>query len=162
MISKRNKIKDMYIKGIPIATICVTLNMTKANFYYHKNKDLEKGISWDDKKYINSKNTVNLKADEEDFLNTLIYEFKNEMIEIQKIENPVEKLEALNKYVPVYYKLKIPNKSDCKAKYIEIATKVIYSLSELAISQENTQVANFLSKNSETIIEAIIKDKSIK
>ena len=133
----------MYIKGIPIDTICTTLDIARATFYYHKNKDKKAGISWDDKRYINTKNMIDLEGDEEDFINTLAYEFKEAINDIKKLEDPVKKIEILAQYVSAYYKLKIPAKNDCKAKYVEIATKVIYSLSQLAITQDNKKVVKF-------------------
>jgi len=152
----------MFIKGVPVATICTSLNIAKATFYYHKNKDKAKNISWDDKRYINTKNMINLENDEEDFINTLSYEFKKAITQIKELEDPVEKIEILSKYVSAYYKLKIPAKNDCKAKFVEIATKVIYGLSRLALSQDNEKVVQFLSKNTENIIESIIANRSIK
>lgn len=160
-MSKTKRIRDMYIKNIPIDVLCKTLGISRGTFYYHKAKDLEKGISWDNRKMIKDTNIKDLEDDEKEFIGLLTFEFKKALEEIRKIKSPESKLESLSKYVLTYYKLKVPKKDDCKVKFVQVATKVIYELANLAQKQKNKKVIEFLSNNEEIIIEAIITNKKL-
>lgn len=153
------QLKNYYIDGVPVTEICTALNITRETFYYWKKKWEDAGTDIDDLRLANLRSARNLAEKESEFLSTLISTFEAGLEKLEEIENPEKRLEAISKYVTVYYKLKAPKKIDCKQQVIEAVTDTIQTLAELAMELENVHVVQFLHENSTEIINRTLSKK---
>lgn len=154
---EKEQLKQWYIDGMPVSDICTALGISRDAFYYHKNKFAKQGIDLEELRLANLRSKKNLEQKETEFLNTLIIAFESGIKEIEKIEDPAQKLEVLAKYVNTYYKLKAPKEIDCRQQVIEAISRTIYEISQLAIDKEEHDVVQFLHKYSNEIIERTMR-----
>ena len=159
-LDKREKARKFYVNdGYSVGDIATALNVKRQTVYYYKSSDLEKGIDWDELKYIETLNPKDTHDKEKMFLTVLIQEFNKALVELQdsEVENKLQKLEQFAK---TYYRLKVPDKeTGKKLKKDDIAKDVIKKIVSIAVDQENLEVAQFLSDHSETIVQEILKDE---
>ena len=159
-MTKKDKAKKFYIEDDKsVADIAVALNINKNTVYYYKNSDFKKGIDWDELRYISTLNPEGTQDKEKIFLSVLIKEFDKALIDLAQsdIEKKLLKLES---FARTYYKLKIPdNKTDVKVQKTQIIKEVILKLINIAMQQDNKKVAEFLSHNSDEIIEDLLKSE---
>ncbi|ANV98295.1 hypothetical protein BBW65_07050 [Helicobacter enhydrae] len=155
MNPQRQEIKNAYLKGKEISSICTLFDITRSTFYYHKKKAKEAGDDWDEAFLREKRGEEEIKASEEYFLATLIASFEKALLEGA---NP--SLEKLNKYAQTYWKLKAPKNDDefkLKDKLREKAELTIKELAHLALELEQKEVIDFLSTHHEEIIKRVFK-----
>lgn len=155
----REKIKEAYLNEMSIEDICTTLNITRANFYYHKKEDLKRGINWDILALNKERDTESIREKEARFLKTLITSFEKFIEKSEELEP--ETIEKLHKYATTYWRLKSPQQNDVFASRKEredIARKAIEGIANLALQEKNQAVVQFLSANAEQIIQTIFKE----
>lgn len=153
-----DEIKQMYIKGMNITDIASALNITRQTIYRYKSRDEQDGVFWDELKLQASRDVGDIKLKEAIFINTLISSF-DKFIQKANDENDglsEQVLEKLNSYAKTYWSLKAPMKLDEKALTLDTAKKVIKKIADLALLQKDTQVVEFLSKNSDQIIKQVL------
>ena len=155
-MTKHQHSKELYIKGMSISDIARTLCITRATIYAYRKKDLEAGVEWDDLALANARDVSGVKMSEKEFLTTLIKSFESALETIGDKE-PIEKLQILKEFSTTYYKLKAPIKTDCKSQVLDAITKTIYEISQIALEENDTTVANFLSTKADIIINRTIK-----
>lgn len=148
------QIKDLYLQNKSITEIASLLSVTRQTIYARKRADYKNGIDWDELALANARDLSGVKMSEKEFLNTLIRNFENAFSEADDLPL-AEKLLLLKEYSATYYKLKAPMKTDCKSQVLDAISATIYKISEFALSQNNKAVIEFLSANSDKIIEAI-------
>lgn len=153
---KHEEIKKLYIEGASISDIATLTNTTRQTIYRYKKKDLEAGVDWDALALANSRDLKNVKLSEEAFLNSLILSYEDAFKELANL-TPQEQLQVLKDYSSMYYKLKAPLKSDCKSQVASAITNTIYELSQIALSQDNNCVVEFLSQNSDFIVQKVLR-----
>ena len=154
---KKKLAREQYISGKAPSDIALSLGVTRTTIYNYKASDLKDGIDWDELKYLKVTDIKDLEKKEKEFLYTLVKSFEEALSDIQTLTDPKEKLKLLTQYASTYYKLKIPNKEDCKIKKAEIASKTIYTISDLALKTQNDETISFLSQNADEIIQAVIR-----
>ena len=157
-MGKREVYKELYISGRSALEIASAMGVTEQNVYYHKKTDLKKGIDWDTLRIAKITDIKDIKEKETAFLSLLLHNYE-ESIESLKDLNPIQRLDALKKYATAYYKLKAPKDNDVKIDKIRVAQDVITQIAQIAIDTDSNQVVEFLSKNSDLLIESIIKRK---
>lgn len=88
---KKQLAKDMYIKeNKSIEDICVALGISRASFYYYKNRDkTQNQIDWDELKLINAYDKKPTVENEKVFLSTLIIEFEKALEEFKESETRI-------------------------------------------------------------------------
>jgi len=153
--------KNMYIKeNKSIEDICIALGVSRATFYYYKNKDQKDfNISWDELKLINAYDKKPTIENEKIFLSTLILEFEKTLQQF-KDENAEDKLKKLEQFARTYYKLKIPQgKTALKFNKVDILKEFLTKLIDIALKQNHKEVANFLSANSNFIVDELLKNE---
>jgi len=158
-MEKREKARKFFVDdGYGVGDIAKALNIQRATIYYYKKTDLEKGIDWDELRYIATLNPEDTHDKEKMFLSVLIQEFNKALIELKNSEVE-DKLYKLEQFAKTYYRLKVPDKeTGKKLKKDDIAKDVIKKIVALAVDQENMEVAEFLKDNAETIVEDIISN----
>lgn len=154
---QKEQLKNFYIEGKTITDICASLNISRDAFYYHKKKALEKGDDWEEKRLATLRSAQNLEKKETEFLNTLITAFDNALHEIEKIEDPQQKLDTLTKYVKAYYQLKAPKEQSSRQQILEAITQTIYEISQMALEHEAQEVVSFLHENAQSIMDRVLK-----
>lgn len=159
-MTKKEKAKKFYVEDEKsVADIATALNVKKGTVYYYKKSDLEKGIDWDELRYIATLNPEDTHDKEKIFLSVLIKQFDKALVDLAN-SDLIEKLELIEGYAKTYYKLKIPdNKTDVKVQKTQVVKEVITKIINIAISENHTQVAQFLSDNSDTIMEDLLKSE---
>lgn len=160
-MGKRESIKKLYIQGVEIENICTTFNITRANFYYHKNADLKKGINWDSLLLESKRDVSSIKDKEAVFIATLIQSFENFIQKSKENELNPEVLTKLHQYAQTYWRLKAPKNDEfsMEQKLLETAKGVIEQISLIALEENNTIVCEFLSQNAQKIINKVFKGK---
>ncbi|MEY4504490.1 MAG: hypothetical protein RL154_784 [Pseudomonadota bacterium] len=149
------QIKTLYLENKSVTEIASLLSVTRQTIYARKKADYKNGIDWDELALANARDLSGVKMSEKEFLNTLIRSFENALEGLDDLE-PEKKLVLLKEYSTTYYKLKAPIKTDCKSQVLDAITTVIYKISEFALEQNNKEVINFLSANSDKIIEKVL------
>jgi len=156
---KSNKpiIKKLYIdKGLGDTEIATRLNITRGTVSYHKKKDKDAGIDWDEikaaKQYNNLTSTENFEKDQQQFLTTLFNAFEKEKENIEKIEDPAERLTKLNAFASNYYKLKRPSVNDCKGVADKAARLALETIIDFSEQHDKNQVIDFLAEHFEDIV----------
>lgn len=158
----RESIKAQYIQGVDMQSICTTHNISRANFYYHKNADLKKGINWDILALNAKRDGQDIKDKEAMFLSTLISSFENFIQKSKENGLSPEALDKLHQYAQTYWRLKAPKNDEfsLKSKLIATARDTINEIANIALKENNEIVADFLAKNADTIINKVFKDKN--
>jgi len=152
------RLRRSYVEGKSVQDICMSEGISRAAFYYHKNKEKAAGIDWDELRLANINDPVYEEQNEKRFLATLIKAFEKELETLDAEPKEVdEKLEILTKYANTYYRLKSPKSKDCKMARIEAARDVLYDLGKLALEKEEPSVSEFLSANADLIINSILR-----
>lgn len=157
--NKRDSIKEQYVQGVDIADICTTHNISRANFYYHKNADLKKGIDWDILALHSKRDETDIKNKEAVFLNTLIQSFEKFIQKSDENELAPEAIAKLHQYATTYWRLKAPKNDEfsLNQRLIACAKDTIEQISHIALEENNTIVCEFLAKNAEKIINKVFK-----
>lgn len=157
-MTKKEKSKKFYVEDDKsVADIATALNITKGAVYYHKKSDLDKGVDWDELRYIASLDPKDTQDKEKIFLSVLIKQFDKALVDLAE-SDLIEKLELIEGYAKTYYKLKIPDsKIDAKVQKTQVVKDVITKIINIAIQNNNQQVAEFLSANSDEIMESLLK-----
>lgn len=155
-MTKHERCKQLYIDGHSISSIATAVGVSRATVYNYKSEDLKKSIEWDELKYIKQTNATATKDDEKRFLGTLIQNFENAMASLEEIEEPEKRLTILTKFINAYYKIKSPNKGDCKGAKASGASEAVYAISQLAMESDNLSVVNFLSEYHDVVIERVL------
>lgn len=158
---KKQLAKDMYIKeNKSIEDICLALGISRASFYYYKNKDkTENKSDWDELKLINAYDKKPTIENEKIFLTTLILEFEKALEEFKDDESE-DKLKKLERFASSYYKLKMPQgKIATNVKKIDILQEFLKKLVDIAVEENHIEVANFLSQNASKIVDELLKDE---
>lgn len=155
--TKKQMIKKLYIDGKTIGEICTACGVSRATVYNHKKRDLEEGIDWDDIAFSKAIDPSGVRLNEKEFLTTLIRSFEEALKSLDDIEDPTKRLALLKEYANSYYKLKAPLKNDCKSAVLDAVSKTIYTLSQIALEDDNKAVVEFLSFNAQKIIEQVMK-----
>lgn len=155
----REKIKALYLNGTDINDICVSLGITRTNFYYHKNADLKKGCDWDALALNAVRDESSIKEREANFLKTLISSFEKFIAKSDELDERV--LEKLHQYAQTYWRLKAPKNDEfsMQSKLEAVAKETIEGIAKLALEEQNVVVAEFLARNADEIIKRIFKDK---
>lgn len=156
----REKIKNLYLNGTDINDICVSLGITRTNFYYHKNADLKKGCDWDALALNAVRDSSSIKEREANFLKTLISSFEKFIGKSDELDERV--LEKLHQYAQTYWRLKAPTKNDefsLNARFQQIARDTIEGIAQIALAQNNKAVVEFLAQNADEIIKTALKAK---
>jgi hypothetical protein len=152
---KKQHIKQLYIEGKKINDICLSLNITRQTLHRYKKEDAKKGINWDELAYQKSADIADMANREKEFLAHLIKSFEQELEKLDAIEDPVKRLETLDKYVKSYYRIKAPIKTDCRVQVFEALSLLLREMGALATNKENKEVIGFLSENSDFLIEKV-------
>lgn len=155
--AKKQTIKKLYCDGKTIAEICAITGVSRATVYNYKKRDFSDGIDWDDIAFSKAIDPNGVRLNEKEFLTTLIRSFEEALKKLDDIEDPAKKLALLKEYANSYYKLKAPLKNDCKSAVLESITKTIYTLSQIALDEDNKAIVDFLSGNAEKIIEQVMR-----
>lgn len=155
--TKKYAVKKLFLEGKTISFIATALSVSRATIYTYKKEDYNAGIDWDELAFASAIDPSGTKLNEKEFLTTLIKEFENALKGLDTLENPAEKLKLLNTYASSYYRLKAPMKNDCKSAVLEASGKAIYAISQLALENDAKETLTFLSKNSDRIIEMVLK-----
>lgn len=153
--TQTQEIKNAYLSGKEVSSICMLFNITRSTFYYQKKKARENGDDWDGELLREKRDDEEIRASEEYFLATLIDSFEKAL---QEDGNP--SLEKLNKYAQTYWKLKAPKNDDefkLKDRLREKAEATIKSIANLALELQESEVIEFLSNNHEEIIKRVFK-----
>lgn len=157
---KKQLAKDMYIKeNKSIEDICVALGISRASFYYYKNRDkTQNQIDWDELKLINAYDKKPTVENEKVFLSTLIIEFEKALEEFKESETE-DKLKKLERFASSYYKLKMPQgKIAVSIKKIDVLQEFLKKLVDIAVENNHIEVANFLSENASKIVDDLLKE----
>jgi transposase-like protein len=155
--TKKHTVKKLFIEGKTISFIATALGISRATIYVYKKEDFENGIDWDELSFAQAIDPSGTKLNEKEFLATLIRQFEEALKDLDKLEDPSDKLNLLNEYAKSYYRLKAPLKNDCKSAVLEASSKTIYTISQLALENDAKETLTFLSQNSDKIIEAVLK-----
>lgn len=146
------EIKEAYLSGKDIASICTLFNITRSTFYYQKRKAKENGDDWDLDLLREARE--DLKVSEEYFLSTLIHSFE------KALQEGEPSLGDLDKYAQTYWKLKAPKNDDefkLKEKLKSAIEQTIREIANLALALDHEVVVEFLSQNSDEIISRVFK-----
>ena len=150
----------MYIKeNKSIEDICTSLGISRASFYYYKNRDkTQNQIDWDELKLINAYDKKPTVENEKVFLSTLIIEFEKALEEFKESETE-DKLKKLERFASSYYKLKMPQgKIAVSIKKIDVLQEFLKKLVDIAVENNHIEVANFLSENASKIVDDLLKE----
>lgn len=157
---KKQLAKDMYIKeNKSIEDICVALGISRASFYYYKNRDkTQNQIDWDELKLINAYDKKPTVENEKVFLSTLIIEFEKALEEFKESVTE-DKLKKLERFASSYYKLKMPQgKIAVSVRKIDVLQEFLKKLVDIAVENNHIEVANFLSENASKIVDDLLKE----
>lgn len=157
---KKQLAKDMYIKeNKSIEDICTSLGVSRASFYYYKNRDkTQNQIDWDELKLINAYDKKPTVENEKVFLSTLIIEFEKALEEFKESETE-DKLKKLERFASSYYKLKMPQgKIAVSVRKIDVLQEFLKKLVDIAVENNHIEVANFLSENASKIVDDLLKE----
>ena len=157
---KKQLAKDMYIKeNKSIEDICVALGISRASFYYYKNRDkTQNQTDWDELKLINAYDKKPTVENEKVFLSTLIIEFEKALEEFKESETE-DKLKKLERFASSYYKLKMPQGNIAVSiKKIDVLQEFLKKLVDIAVENNHIEVANFLSENASKIVDDLLKE----
>jgi len=157
---KKQLAKDMYIKeNKSIEDICTSLGISRATFYYYKNRDkTQNQIDWDELKLINAYDKKPTVENEKVFLSILIKEFEKTLEEFKE-DTAEDKLKKLERFASSYYRLKIPqNENAKKINKADLLKDFLRKIAQLAIDKGRADIVDFLSKNEDDLIEILIKE----
>ncbi|RBQ28405.1 DUF1804 family protein [Aliarcobacter vitoriensis] len=155
--SKKAVIKKLYIEdGLGDSEIATRLNINRGTVSYHKKKDKDLGIDWDEirsnKNYNNLTSSENFEKNQQQFLTTLFNAFENEKNSIEQIEDPKARLEKLNSFATNYFKLKRPAVNDCKGVADKASRLVLDTIIDFCDEQNKNDFIDFLNEHFEDIV----------
>lgn len=155
--SKKAVIKKLYIEdGLGDSEIATRLNINRGTVGYHKKKDKDIGIDWDEirasKNYNNLTSSENFEKDQQQFLTTLFNAFEKEKDAIEQIKDPTERLTKLNAFASNYYKLKRPSVNDCKGVADKASRLSLETIIDFAEQHNKSETIEFLSEHFEDIV----------
>jgi len=157
-MGKREIYRELYVSGRTALEIASALDVTEQAVYYHKNSDKKKGLNWDTLRIAKVTDIKDIKEKETTFLSLLLHEYEEAMESLKELD-AVARLDALKKYATAYYRLKAPKETNAKVDKIRVAQDVITQLAELAIDLNHTGTIEFLSQNSDSIIQSVLKKR---
>lgn len=149
------KIKDLYISGKTPTQISEILGLSRGTIYYSKTKAKASGDDWDALVLLKKRTKEEVLITENEFLITLLSEFEKGFKALADLEAK-ERLKVLSAYAKSYYALKAPLKQDEKQNAYEIGLKVIKALADMATKDKNKAVVEFLNKNADLIVQAVL------
>lgn len=160
--STKAVIKKLYIeKGLGDSEIATRLNISRGTVSYHKNKDKDQGIIWDDLradyKYNNLTSSDDFEKDQREFLTTLFKAFEDEKKNIEEIKDPAERLTKLNAFANNYYKLKRPSVNDCKGVADNASRLSLSVIIDFAEEYSKNDLIDFLAEHFEDIVAATVE-----
>ena len=148
------QMKQLYINGTNISDISTLLHVTRQTVYAAKNRDLKKGLDWDELRLAKLQDVAGTKMSEKGFISHLIKGYEEAIDGLGELPAK-ERLKLLEQYAQAYYRLKAPLKTDCKAQVTDAIMQTIYKISELALEDGNKDVIDFLSKHSDKIVQRV-------
>ena len=157
-MGKREIYRELYVSGRTALEIASALDVTEQAVYYHKRADFKDGVDWDILRIAKITDIKDIKEKETKFLSLLLHEYEDALETLKDLE-PIDRLDALKKYATAYYRLKAPKEQDGKVDKIRVAQDVITQMAQLSIDLDHQGVVEFLSKNSDTIVNAILKKR---
>jgi len=147
---KQKRAYELYKSGLNLTQIANILGISRQTVSAYKKK-----FNWDET--LLSEHSLDAQAKEREFILELIKEWDASLEEL-KSSDLINKLTILEKYTRLYYKLKNINQASAKTiklKKEEIIKQTISKIAKLAIKLNNQAVAEFLSTNSDTIVEMV-------
>ena len=144
---KQKRAYELYKSGMSLTQIASTLGVSRQTISNYKKK-----FRWDET--LLSEHTLDATQKEHEFILELIKEWDMAVEELKQSDLK-NKLLILEKYTKLYYKLKNINqesKTTQKLKKEQIIKETITKIARLAIKQNATTVAEFLSTNSEIVV----------
>lgn len=154
-ISQISQARELFVAGKDISTIASLLGLSRQTIHSYKSVAKNDGDDWDEAALIKKRDLSVIKADENRFLNTLISNFDAALKELESAQ-PVAKLEALNKFATLYYKLKTPLATDTKSIIARSAAESISAIADIAKEKSNLAVSDFLSANADEILKRVL------
>lgn len=146
--------KSLYCQRTPISDIAQILGVSRTTIYAYKNKDLARGIDWDNLRFIKATDSKAAERNEQDFLAVLIGRFETSLDVINQLE-PDKQLKELTQYANTYYKLKM-QRDNPKVNKADVAKQVLHTLSSIALEHQSECVIEFLSTHADEIVNAVI------
>jgi hypothetical protein len=155
MKSKKADIKKLYLSGMSINDIAIRLGCSRHTVLYHKKNDLKNGIDWNEEltqlNHANLTSTDNKKQKKEFFFATLVNAFETEHKNIQAIDDPIARMEALKKYSESYIKLTAPKNNNYKSLAKDMINFLIPLILEEISKYDIKGVDKFIDKELENI-----------
>ncbi|SFP60750.1 DUF1804 family protein [Hydrogenimonas thermophila] len=147
---KQKRAYELYKNGMNLTQIANTLGLSRQTVSNYRKK-----FNWDET--LLSEHSLDAQAKEKEFILELIKEWDASLEEL-KSSDLTNRLTILEKYTRLYYKLKNINQASAKTaklKKDEIIKQTISNIARLAIKLNDQAVAEFLSTNSDTIVEMV-------
>ena len=161
-------IKRLYIEeGLGDTDIAIRLKCDRGSVSYHKKKDKDAGIDWDElranREYNRMTSTDNFEEDKKEFLTTLFNAFKKEKQNIEKIKDPTERLQRWNQFANNYHKFLKPSANDCKGVADKASRSILNIIIDFAVEYERNDLVEFLADHFEEItVKAVENVKKMK
>ena len=157
MEDNKTQIKRFYIEDSKsIDEICTALNINRQTFYYHKKRDKDRGVDWDELRVANQQSKEDLAQKETRFISALITNFEKHIERLEE-ESPEEAVAIIAKYIKTYHKIKHPVNKSCKQEKLAGANEALKIIGNIAIVEDKKEIALFLSERAEEIISKISK-----
>lgn len=159
--SKKAIIKQLYLEGLSESDIALRVGCTRGTVSYHKGVDKKSGIDWDElrtqQQYNRLTGSDNFEQKQQVFLTTLFEAFEDEKKHLQDIEDPLIRVDALNKFAQSYYKVLKPSANDCKGVADEAARIAIGVIIDIAEKKKLNESIACLHEHIDEIVAQTVK-----
>lgn len=149
---KHHRAYALYAQNIPLTQIAIALGVSRQTISSWK-----KRYKWEAEILIDATSSKELKAKEQQFVSSLIRQWESATDELEASDLP-KKLEILERYTKLYFKLKA---GDGDVKFAkekltkEVAYETIEEIAKISIRHNAMPVAEFLSEHADEVVHLV-------
>jgi transcriptional regulator with XRE-family HTH domain len=152
-MKKNDYLRKLYVeKGLTIRQVAEEAGLSYSSVQRYKKIDKDNGLDWDDlrlQKHLSQKEFENRKKL---FLIAIFDSFMKAKEQLDSVEDPIQKIELIDKFTNSYYKVTLTAKrDDPEIVILDLVTEIISILSNIAKKKDRPEIIKFFLDHTEDI-----------
>lgn len=158
-MSLRELARELYAQGMALTEVADRVGRTRQTLYKWKADDAKRGLDWDRLRLENTLTDDQFRKRQQAFLVEMFSAFEKDRELLSQIEDPEKRLELIDRYANVFYKLmNAAKRAEPEIAISEVVTKTVKIIGDLASRHSRADVLQFLLDHLEDVKEAVLKE----
>ncbi len=159
MSTLRELARELYSQGMPLIEVAERVGRTRQTVYKWKKQDAARGLDWDRLRLENTITDDQFRKRQQAFLVEMFTAFEKDREKLSEIDDPEKRLELIDRYANVFYKLmNAAKRAEPEIAVSEVVTKTVRIIGDLASRSDRADVLQFLLDHLEDVKEAVLRE----